>query len=366
MKKPEILVVDDKVENLISLEEVLDELPIEIVTAKSGNEAITISLEREFAIILMDVQMPEMDGFEAMNLIRKNETNKNTPVIFLSAIYADDFHKIKGIEQGAVDFMTKPIVEGILIGKIKVFLQMYEQKKTLEQKMEEISMLNRDMKHFSQILAHDLKNPLSGVLGLSELLLEDEKITEDEESRHLLELIYRSGKFMMVIISDAIELIRTQTQEVVFEPIDADRLITEITESYKTNTKQRKVEFELDQLPQLISNRALFRSIFRNMIGNSIKYNENDPARIAIRYRKSQGDHEFEISDNGIGIPPERQSEIFQPFKRADENSKYEGSGIGLSIVISALEKMGGSAEIKESGPSGTTFTIRIVEQPEA
>ncbi|MDH5720617.1 MAG: hybrid sensor histidine kinase/response regulator [Spirochaetia bacterium] len=363
MKKIEILIVDDKLENLITLEEILDDLPVEIITTQSGNEAVAISLEHEFAIILMDVQMPEMDGFETMKLIRRNELNAYTPVIFLSAIYSDDFYKIKGIEQGAVDFMTKPIAEKILIGKINVFLQMYEQKKTLEQKMKEITMLNRDMQHFSQILAHDLKQPLTGIIGFSELLLTDDKILENEENHSMLELLHSSGKFMLEIIKDAIDLIKTQNEMVVYEPIDADLLIAEIADSFKTNTEHKKLEFQQDKLPRFISSRSLFRSMFRNMIGNSIKYNENDPVKITIHYRLNNGFHEFDISDNGIGIPAEKQKEIFQPFKRANENSKYEGSGIGLSIVQSALEKLDGSIEVKESGASGTTFMMRIADR---
>jgi len=139
-KNIKILIVDDKVENLVSLETLLADLNTEFVRALSGNEALEKTLEHEFALALIDVQMPEMDGFETVRLMRQVKKTKYLPVIFVSAIYSDDYYKIKGIESGAVDFIAKPIVPEILIGKVRVFLDLYTQKKELE---DEINLRNR-------------------------------------------------------------------------------------------------------------------------------------------------------------------------------------------------------------------------------
>jgi len=128
MNKPKILIVDDRVENLVALEEILSDLEVDIVRALSGNEAVAKTLELDFAIALIDVQMPDMDGFETLDLLREDRQTENLPVIFITATYLDEYHRIKGVERGAVDFMTKPIVPSVLLGKIRVFLNLYDQR----------------------------------------------------------------------------------------------------------------------------------------------------------------------------------------------------------------------------------------------
>jgi len=132
MNKPKILIVDDRIENLVALETLLSDINADIIRANSGNEALQYSLEHEFALVLIDVQMPDMDGFETVKLMRHVEKTIYVPVIFVSAIYSDDFYKIKGVESGAVDFITKPIIPEILLGKVTIFLELYAQKKKLE------------------------------------------------------------------------------------------------------------------------------------------------------------------------------------------------------------------------------------------
>ena len=362
MLKPEILIVDDRMENIISMEEILEDMNVSIVTASSGNEAVAKSMEKEFALILMDVQMPEMDGFEAMKLIHSEHTNKETPVIFLSAIYSDDYYKIKGIQEGAVDFMTKPIVEGILIGKINVFLTMYRQKIKLREQMNQIASLNRNMESFNRILVHDLKQPLNGVMGMSEILLSMENVPD--HMKELLEHIYNSGKNMNDLINDVLDLIRTQNEEGEIEEVDMNAVIEEIRSLYGGKTA-KKLEIAYSNLPHLKTRKSLINSIFRNLIGNSIKYNDNDVIKISVSYRKNDGNHEFCTADNGIGIQPEKFKEIFYPFVRANNNSKYSGTGIGLSIVQSAVENLSGSIGVASSGEQGTTICMVILDAVE-
>ncbi|MCP4724815.1 MAG: response regulator [bacterium] len=139
--KPKILLVDDKVENLIALEKILDDLDVELIRSTSGNDALEKLLEHEFAIVLLDIQMPGMDGFETVEIMRQKEKTKLLPVILVSAVYSTDYYKIKGVESGAIDFITKPIVPEILLGKIQLFLEHYRNKKHLEISLEEIKTL---------------------------------------------------------------------------------------------------------------------------------------------------------------------------------------------------------------------------------
>jgi len=152
MNKPKILIVDDKLANLIVLETLLQNIDIDCIRALSGNEALQLTLEHEFALALIDVQMPEMDGFETVELMRNVTITKYLPVIFVSAIYSDDFYKIKGVEAGAVDFITKPIVPKVLIGKVKIFLELYSQKLQLEKTVSELEKALSEIKTLSGLI----------------------------------------------------------------------------------------------------------------------------------------------------------------------------------------------------------------------
>ncbi|MDP8201783.1 MAG: response regulator [Candidatus Tenebribacter burtonii] len=152
MNKPKILIVDDKLANLIALETLLQNIDIDCIRALSGNEALQLTLEHEFALALIDVQMPEMDGFETVELMRNVTITKYLPVIFVSAIYSDDFYKIKGVEAGAVDFITKPIVPKVLIGKVKIFLELYSQKLQLEKTVSELEKALSEIKTLSGLI----------------------------------------------------------------------------------------------------------------------------------------------------------------------------------------------------------------------
>ena len=141
MKRTKILLVDDHVENLIALERSMDDMNLDFIRALSGNEALIATLEHKFALALIDVQMPEMDGFETVKLMRKDKQTEYLPVIFVSAIYTDEYYHIKGLESGAVDFLTKPINIKILRGKVAVFLRLYKQRKELEEALENVKTL---------------------------------------------------------------------------------------------------------------------------------------------------------------------------------------------------------------------------------
>ena len=148
-----ILIVDDKVENLVALEAILEDIEdIEFIRASSGLEALEASLKHEFALILIDVQMPEMDGFETIEMLKKTKRGRYVPVIFVSAIYKDDYYKIQGVKSGGVDFITKPVVDEILMGKVKVFLELYRQKQELKHLVNELQTTLENVKQLQGLV----------------------------------------------------------------------------------------------------------------------------------------------------------------------------------------------------------------------
>jgi len=362
MDKPKILIVDDKKENLFALEEILDELiaVVDVVTTLTGNDAVSKCLETEFAIILMDVQMPGMDGFEAMELIHRDGKNKDTPVIFLSAIYSDDFYKIKGLKQGAVDFISKPVVEGVLIAKINVFLLMYRQKKQMIEQMEKIQVLNRDLENFNKIMAHDMKQPLTVIKGAVYIALNEEK-NMSSDTIELLQGIDKNCNHMNDLINEVLELIRIQNAAAVYESCDVNTMMANILDLLGRKV-DKKIEIEIPVIPKLKSQPSLLYSIFKNLVENSLKYNENHVVKLSIAFEENQDQYVFHLRDNGIGISESNYSVIFEPFQRGNVSGKYSGSGVGLSIVKSAVERLGGKVFVEASGATGTTVCFSIAK----
>ena len=180
--KPKILIVDDKPQNLFALEKTLEKLDVEVFKAASGNEALALTLEHDFCMALVDVQMPEMDGYELVELMRGNAVTANLPVIFVSAIYSDEYHHRKGYDSGAVDFLSKPFIPEILLSKVRVFINLYQQRQNLQELTKELSHTNVVLSRHSTLLetSNTIGQQIASILDLKELLLQVTSIIEKQ------------------------------------------------------------------------------------------------------------------------------------------------------------------------------------------
>jgi len=233
MIKPKILIVDDHLENLISLEAILEDFEIDLVRAFSGEEALKHSLKDDFALVILDVQMPGMNGYETLEMMRQRKKTKYLPVIFVSAIHQSDLNIIKGIETGAVDFIPKPIIPDILKGKVQVFLDLYLQRKKLDSLLAEMEATNLNLKiakgkaematrtksMFLANMTHEIRTPLNGVIGLSKLL---QKTPLNSDQQELLDIITTSGENLLQIINDILDFSKIEAGQIQLENIDFD------------------------------------------------------------------------------------------------------------------------------------------------
>jgi len=232
MDKPKVLIVDDLIENLISLEMILESFDITLVRAMSGMEALRQTLNEDFALAILDVQMPGMDGYETLSLMRKRKRTKYLPVIFVSAIHQSDLHIIKGIETGAVDFIPKPIIPEILIGKVRIFLDLYFQKQKLNHLLKQLEKNNKQLDvqrikaenatrtkaMFLANMSHEIRTPLNGIIGISKIL--DEETNLNQRQKELTEILSASGENLLNIVNNILDFSKIESGQIQLENIE--------------------------------------------------------------------------------------------------------------------------------------------------
>lgn len=357
-----ILVVDDRNENLFAMEKILKTLACEVYKAHSGNEALSLTLRHDFALMLLDVNMPEMDGFELAELLRENDKTKWIPIIFVTAINKEDNSVFKGYETGAVDYLFKPINTDILLSKVKVFLELDLQKKELEAIRKELERSNESLMEFAQIVSHDLKNPLNVVTGLSEIVLSKYGSLLPDKGIECMKHISNAAERMTQLVTNLLAYAQVDAQSVSLTSVDLNEVIADVIADLNARIEQSNAQVEIiNLLPTLETDRTHMYQVFQNLIGNAIKYHpkERNPIiTIASAASDEPGFCLISMEDNGIGMEQEEMAQIFMPFKRLNNSKEFEGSGLGLATVKKIVEQHQGSIEVTSQLGLGSTFRV--------
>lgn len=382
MNKDKILIVDDKEENLISLEYILSDFDVEIVKAFSGEEALRSTLKDEFAMAILDVQMPGMDGYETLELMRHRKKTKYLPVIFVSAIHQSDFHIVKGIETGAVDFIPKPIIPEILKGKVNIFLDLYRQKKELnlvlkylENKNEELIIAKnkaeeatRAKSMFLANMSHEIRSPMNGILGLSRLMLNE---TQNPEHQDMLNVVTTSGEHLLQIINDILDFSKIEAGQVDLESIDFDlrKLCDTIYQLLNFRAVEKGIQFNLDidkDIPKILTGDSFrLNQIIMNLTNNAVKFTLQGEVNLSIKLLEKNKEWVslfFSVKDTGIGIPEKAQNTLFQEFTQSDSSitRQYGGTGLGLAISKKLTNLMGGKIKLQSKQNVGSEFMFEL------
>lgn len=382
MKRDKILIVDDKEENLISLERILSDFDVEFIRASSGEDALKNTLKDEFAMAILDVQMPGMDGYETLELMRQRKKTKLLPVIFVSAIHQSDLHIIKGIETGAVDFIPKPIIPEVLHGKVSVFLDLYRQRKELdllliylEKKNEELIIeknkaeeATRSKSLFLANMSHEIRSPMNGILGLSKLLQQSKL---DNEQKDMLEVMTTSGENLIQIINDILDYSKIEAGQIEIENIDFD--IRKVSETifhllnYKAIEKEINFKIEVDEIiPRiLIGDSFRLNQVLINLANNALKFTQNGFVTLSVKCIEKTQEHVslfFSVKDSGIGISKDAQKKLFREFTQSNTSitREYGGTGLGLAISKNLTQLMGGKISIDSELGKGSEFMFEL------
>jgi signal transduction histidine kinase len=414
--QPKILLVDDREDNLLSIETIFEPDGYKFVKANSGRQALKILLsEYDFAMILMDVKMPNLNGFETASLIYEREKLKHIPIIFITANNFGDENIYKGYQSGAVDYIYKPINPDVLRAKVSVLIDLYKKNRQLlaqEQRLvainksleieikerkaseEKIKQLNRqlleniaslesankDLDRFAFMASHDLQEPLRKIRMFSDRLFLKYKEVLDEDGKTNIFRIQKAAERMQTLITDILTFSKISVDKPAFIESDLNALISEILTEMDEDLREKKAKVIVDKLPVLYVNPSLMKPLFHNLIGNALKYRKKDveplvkvtsditsPVNGRSTRDLSNRYCRIFIEDNGIGFDQKYAEEIFGMFKRLHHNTEFEGTGIGLALCKKIVEQHKGYISARSKINEGSTFIISIpmqVQQP--
>lgn len=405
-----ILLVDDREDNLFSMETILEADNYTLIKASSGREALKILLkEVDFALILMDVKMPNLNGFETAALIYEREKLRHIPIIFITANLYGEENIFKGYRTGAVDYIYKPINPELLRAKVSVFVELYEKNRQLllqeqrltainrslqneirereasEQKIRELNeellrniahleAANQDLDRFAFMASHDMQEPLRKIRMFTDLVLSKNEKGLDEQAKQQLNKIQAAAGRMQSLIKDILMFSRISVNQEPMVETQLKKVIESAMEDLKPLVEEKNAVVSIDELPSAPVNPRLLALLFNNLLSNSLKYSrKEEPPMIRIRSDITQASRSKNIpaenyvrifvEDNGIGFDQHNAEYIFGMFRRLHHNTEYEGTGIGLALCKKIAEVHNGFISAKSKPGKGSTFIVAIPMQ---
>jgi two-component system sensor histidine kinase/response regulator len=364
MEPLNLLLVDDREDSLLALVAVLTSPNYRIVTASSGHEALAQLLRHsDFAVVIMDVQMPGMDGFATATEMKKNEKFKSIPIIFVTAINTDSIYIQKGYEVGAVDYLFKPFDPHILRSKVAVFAELFRQKLLIQTQSAELRdqiQSNSELEKFAYVASHDLQEPLRTVSSFGSLLQKEYSKQLPTEANEYIEFMVEGAKRMQHLIHDLLSYSRAGIPKKDFELTHLQEIVNLAKFNLKATIEESGAHIEVGPLPTISVDRESLVQLFQNILGNAIKFRRDESPKIKISAQEIDGAWKFCVEDNGIGIEPSYCHRIFEIFQRLHTREEYPGSGIGLSICRKIAELHGGEIWVESKPNVGSKFIFTI------
>jgi two-component system sensor histidine kinase/response regulator len=352
-----ILVVDDIVQNLVAIEALLSRPGVTVLKAQSGVQALELLLVNEVALALIDVKMPQMNGFELAELIRGSERTRSVPLIFLTAGSQEREAHFRGYEAGAVDFLYKPIDTGVLVSKVNIFVELHTQKKLLARQLEELRQALTLNEMFTAVLGHDLRNPLSAVLHGSELLLrgsDDPKVLTNARR-----IRFSAGR-MARMVEQLLDVARIRSNGLVLHAVRADHgeLCRAIIDEIADPAQRQRVRLTMAGDPQGEVDVDRFSQVISNLLNNALQHGEAEEA-VTLHIDGEAADRVVvRVANKGV-IPPEQLPNLFNAFQASLESrASKNGLGLGLYIVKKFVDAHGGEVIVRSTPDEGTVFDI--------
>jgi len=378
MEKINILIVDDRPENVIALEALLQRNDVSLISTTNPNEALRISWEMDIAIALVDVQMPEMDGFELVEILKSNPRTKDILIIFVTAISKETKYAVKGLNTGAVDYLYKPLDPFITSAKVDSFIQFVRNQREIKAKNKELEAYQKELikakeeaeqgkrikENFLANMSHEIRTPINGIIGLAHLL---ERTELTEEQREMISLLEISSSSLLGVINDILDLSKIEAGKFRINRTSTDivNICNSVVNLLRIRAKEKKLNLDIELDPELpshvLADSLRLNQILMNLIGNAIKFTSQGGVTLKVEIIDHKGNNiriRFSVVDTGIGIALENIDKIFETFEQADEQTtvKFGGTGLGLSIVKNLAKLKGGHLEVFSEEGKGSTF----------
>ena len=415
-----ILLVDDEPNNLMALEAVLEGLGQNLVKARSGEEALRCLIHDDFAVIILDVLMPGMNGFETAALIRRRDRSRFTPIIFLTAVGKAETDIFQGYAVGAIDYMVKPFVPEVLKSKVTVLMDLYrkteqvrhlndeltrraleleklnlmlknenemrkrkeeelhqseevlkvlnstlearvaERTAAVEERSRQLAASNEELEQFVYASSHDLQEPLRTMTNFLQMLELHNRGSFDGESREYIDFALQSASGMRDLINGLLQYSRVAAKDRNFLSVDCNSLINQVIGQLNAAITESGAKVKFHGLPEVYGEPLLLGQVFQNLLGNALKFKKDQAPEVTIGAEKRDGEWLFWVRDNGIGMEPKYFDQIFRIFKRLHTRDEYPGAGLGLAVCKKTVELHGGKIWCESELGKGSCFYFTI------
>ena len=377
-----ILLVDDQPANLIALEAMLQGLGQNLIKASSGREALKWLLTHEVAVVLLDVKMPEMDGFETATLIRQRDKSRHTPIIFLTAADQSQAQAVRGYAVGAVDYLVKPVVPEFVRSKVAVFVELAKKNELLRRQTEllqageqearelaearaelvrDLEHKNRELESFSYAVSHDLRAPLRRIESFSRAVQDSQAERLDDDGRRYLDRVREASQQMSQLIDDVLYLARVTRAEMREQEVDLSGLVALLLDRMREADPGREAEVKVRPGVTVVADGQLLRIAVENLLENAWKFTAKTPMpRIEFGLTNVAGEPSYFVRDNGAGFDMAYADRLFGPFQRLHLASEFPGTGIGLATVQRIIHRHGGRVWAEGLPGQGATFHFTI------
>ena len=378
---PTILIVDDDPKNLQALEHMLERPDRSVIKATSGDEALRCLLLYDVAVMLLDIRMAEMDGYQTAALIRTREKTRALPIIFLTAFNKDDADVLRGYSFGAVDYIFKPIVPDILCAKVDIFVELYKRTKALIRKNEDLERaeqtllftnqqlaeLNRLKSSFVSVASHEIRTPVTGIKGYVENMLLGLAGPLTDKQRHYLSRITSNVDRLMRIIDELLDLARIEAGQIELQvdSVSVSQLITEVSEALQPLAGQKQIDFQQDtsQVSGVCvkGDEGKLHQVLTNLVHNALKFTPAGGRVDVIAVAKEPGIVQIGVHDTGPGIPASDLPRIFDRFYSGScVAPDARGAGLGLAISKSLIALHGGHVSVSSTPGHGSHFFVDL------
>ena len=370
---PALLIVDDQETNQRLYRAALKDIGAEVLSAATGEEALRLCAERSFAMILLDVHLAGMNGFEVALRLRQAGLAEATPIVFVSAVYVHEANAFRAYRLGAVDYILSPVVPQILRAKAAVFLRMDRmrrdaeaQTRAMEQAYRELRSAHAELEHFSYSVSHDLRTPLGQIVAFARLLQARSGVQLDDRGRECLDHLVQAADHMNTLIDDLLDLARMTRSELRGEPVDLSAMAREIAQALNEAAFDHPVQWSVEEGLQVQGDPRLLRAALTNLLGNAWKYSGGQPRPEVVFGRlKRDGVPVYFVRDNGAGFDVAAAGDrLFRPFQRFHSQRQVPGTGVGLAIVQRVVMKHGGEIWAESAPGRGASFYFTLPPLP--